>query len=143
MLAHTSDLPAERVLGSVLDLPFPDCSFDVVISAWVIETVSDPRRAMREYLRVLRPAGHVLYTFCSLPNGFISRGGSVLLREAIQRGFAGRFLDEQRTPWHDCERSHRMRFRGGLTTEIALRKCCTIAAPILPPPDDGTCTPGQ
>lgn len=129
MLAHAADLPAEQILGSVLDLPFPEGRFDIVLSAWVIETVPDPIRAVREYLRVLDPVGYLFYTFCSLPDGFLSRAGSVL----IHRGFAGQFLPEQGTPWHDCERSHRIRFHGGLTTEVALRKCCTIAEPILPP----------
>ncbi len=38
MLQHTTDMPASRVQGSVLDLPFPDNSFDMVVSSWVIET---------------------------------------------------------------------------------------------------------
>ncbi len=133
MLEHTGDLDAERVVGSVLDLPFPNARFDIVVSAWVIETVPDPLAAVREYLRVLAPTGHLFYTFCSLPDGWCTRAGSALLRRAIRRGFAGDFLPEQRTPWHDCEHSHRIRFRGGLTTEIALRSCCSIGEPVLPP----------
>ncbi len=50
MLAHTADIPATRVEGSVLDLPFPDNSFDLVVSSWVIETVPDPLKAVSEYL---------------------------------------------------------------------------------------------
>lgn len=132
MLEQAGDLDAERIVGSVLDLPFPDDHFDLVVSAWVIETVPDPMAAVREYLRVLAPTGHLFYTFCSLPDGWLSRAGSALLRTAVHRGFAGDFLDEQRTPWHDCDRSHRLSFRSGLTTEIALRKCCSIAEPLLP-----------
>lgn len=33
-------------------LPFPDRSFDVVISTWMLETLADPRRAVREFLRL-------------------------------------------------------------------------------------------
>ncbi len=132
MLDHADDLDAERVIGSVLDLPFPDDHFDIVTSAWVIETVPDPIGAVREYLRVLNPGGHIFFTFCSLPQGWFSRAGSAILRGAIRRGFAGEFLPEDRTPWHDCDHSHRVRFRGGLATEIALRKCCDVGDPILP-----------
>ena len=143
MLGHASDLHVERVVGNVIDLPFPDDRFDIVVSAWVIETLPDPLAAVREYLRVLSPSGHLFYTFCSLPDGWFSRAGSALLRSAIRRGFAGEFLPEQRTPWHDCAHSHRIRFRGGLTTEVALRKCCSISEPILPTLGDTRGTEGR
>jgi len=132
MLARTADLPGEHLLGSVLDLPFPDDHFDVVVSAWVIETIPDPMRAVTELLRVLAPTGRLIYTFCSLPDGWFSRAGSALLRAGVKRGFAGDFLPEDRTPWHDCGRSHRQRFHSGLTTEIALAKCCTVGPGALP-----------
>lgn len=132
MLARASDVPAAHVQGSVLDLPFADGTFDVVVSAWVIETVPDPVQAVREYLRVLDPNGHVLYTFCSLPRGWFSRAGSAWLRNAVRRGFAGQFLDGESAPWHDCDRSHLLRFSHGLTTEVALQRCCPVGAPVLP-----------
>lgn len=135
MLAQADDVPGRRMQASVLELPFADESFDLVVSAWVIETVGDPGRAVREYLRVLKPGGLITYTFCSLPSGWFSRAGSAWLRDAVQRGFAGEFLDAERTPWHDCDRSHLARFRHGLTTEVALRKCCTVAAAVLPVAD--------
>lgn len=132
MLARASDLPGEHVQGSVLELPFADGTFDVVVSAWVIETVPDPMRAVSEYLRVINPDGHVLYSFCSLPHGWFSLAGSAWLRNAVHRGFAGQFLDGENTPWHDCDHSHLLRFSHGLTTEVALQKCCTVGAPVLP-----------
>lgn len=132
MLARSADLPGEHVLGSVLELPFAADRFDVVVSAWVIETVSDPMRAVRELLRVLEPDGRLVYSFCSLPDHWVERAGSALLRAAVRRGFAGDFLRAERTPWHDCGRSHRQRFGGGLTTEIALAKCCTVGPGAVP-----------
>ncbi len=132
MLARTADLPGQRLQGSVLELPFADGSFDVVVSAWVIETVVDPRAAVTELLRVLAPDGLLVYTFCSLPEGWTSRTGSALLRSVVKHGFAGEFLDDARTPWHDCDRSHRRSFHDGLTTEIALGACCDVNAGDLP-----------
>lgn len=92
----------------------------------------DPARAVREYLRVLKPGGQVLFTFCSLPEGWFSRAGSAWLRNAVGRGFAGQFLDGESTPWHDCAQSHRLQFSHGLTTDIALGTCCSVGEAALP-----------
>lgn len=134
MLARTADIPGEHVEGSVLDLPFPDNAFDIVVSAWVIETVPDPMRAIGEYLRVINDGGYVLYTFCSIPQGWVSLAGTALLRAAVEKRFAGHFLGTEETPWHDCERSRRVRSTTGLTTYIVLRKCCPIGPGITPVP---------
>ncbi len=136
MLARAGDLPGEHLVGSVLDLPLPDASFDLVVSDWVIETVSDPIRAVQEYLRILTPGGTTIYTFCSLPQGFFSRAGSSWLRGAVTHGFAGRFLPAERTPWHDCGNSSRARFHGGLTTTVTLSTCCTVGPELTPTASD-------
>ena len=132
MLDRASDVPGDRHVGSVEALPFDDDTFDLVVSAWVIETVEDPMAAVREYLRVVRSGGRVVYSFCSLPGGWFTRAGSTWLRAAVRKGFAGDFLEEERQPWHDCSSSHRRRFRGGLTTEVLLGSCCSVGASILP-----------
>jgi phosphatidylethanolamine/phosphatidyl-N-methylethanolamine N-methyltransferase len=43
-----------------LDLEFPDNSFDVVLAAYVITTVSDPVKVCREMLRVVKPGGQII-----------------------------------------------------------------------------------
>ncbi|GMW00631.1 MAG: hypothetical protein AMXMBFR84_17680 [Candidatus Hydrogenedentota bacterium] len=52
--------------ASVLDLPYPDSCFDVVINLDVIyhRNVPDPEVALKEMLRVLRPGG---YAFINVP----------------------------------------------------------------------------
>jgi ubiquinone/menaquinone biosynthesis C-methylase UbiE len=50
---RTSDAPAEA-------LPFPDGSFDVVVSTLVLCTVDDPGRALAEVRRVLAPGGRLV-----------------------------------------------------------------------------------
>lgn len=42
-------------------LPFEDASFDTVVATLVLCTVSDPRRAVGEIARVLRPGGRLLF----------------------------------------------------------------------------------
>ncbi len=43
--------------GDARSLPFPDSSFDTVVSTLVFCTVPDPRRGLAEVRRVLRPGG--------------------------------------------------------------------------------------
>jgi len=51
-------IPAHR--ASILALPFPDASFDVVIAAQVLEHVVRRGRFISELRRVLRPGGRVM-----------------------------------------------------------------------------------
>jgi SAM-dependent methyltransferase len=53
------------VEASVLELPFPDASFDAVFYHHVIEHVPDARRSLDELNRVLRPGG---WLYVGTPN---------------------------------------------------------------------------
>lgn len=53
---------SERIVGSILDIPFQDNVFDIVISSEVIEHVPDPFKAMEELFRVLKPGGTLILT---------------------------------------------------------------------------------
>lgn len=48
---------AQVQVASVLDIPFPDNSFDYVISSGVIHHTPDPEKAFQELNRVLKPGG--------------------------------------------------------------------------------------
>jgi ubiquinone/menaquinone biosynthesis C-methylase UbiE len=54
-------------IGSVTDLPYPDCSFDLVWCQNVTMNVEDKRRMFAEAYRVLRPGGR--YTFSHAAQG--------------------------------------------------------------------------
>ena len=58
-------LGCEAAVGSLLELPFPDGTFDVVLSSEVIEHTPSPEAAARELYRVLKPGGHLVL---STPN---------------------------------------------------------------------------
>jgi ubiquinone/menaquinone biosynthesis C-methylase UbiE len=141
MLAQAADLHAQRTVASVQALPFADETFDIVVSAWVIETVDSPGVAVTEMLRVLRPGGALVYSFCSRPARRRDRWRSGPTRAVVHALFAGHFLRDEETPFHDCGTSRRNSFAGGAATVIVLGKCCTVATakarrqmpmPILP-----------
>jgi len=66
--SHRRDGPAPSfVLGDAMNLPFADATFDVVSIAWGIRNVADPRRALHEFRRVLRPRGRLVVLEFSQP----------------------------------------------------------------------------
>jgi ubiquinone/menaquinone biosynthesis C-methylase UbiE len=48
-----------RVCGNVNELPFGDASFDVVYARWLVEHLENPKAALREFHRVLKPGGRL------------------------------------------------------------------------------------
>ncbi|MCD6371963.1 MAG: class I SAM-dependent methyltransferase [Thermococcus sp.] len=48
-------------VADVEKLPFPDNSFDTVLSSFVFCTVPNPERGMREIFRVLKPGGRAIF----------------------------------------------------------------------------------
>jgi ubiquinone/menaquinone biosynthesis C-methylase UbiE len=53
-------LKVEFRRGDAEKLPFNDRSFDAVVSRYVLWTVTDPKRALSEWNRVLKPGGRVV-----------------------------------------------------------------------------------
>jgi ubiquinone/menaquinone biosynthesis C-methylase UbiE len=58
-LAQAS-VPVEVVTAQAESLPFPDASFDAVVSTFVLCSVDDPSRVLAELRRVLRPDGRLV-----------------------------------------------------------------------------------
>jgi malonyl-CoA O-methyltransferase len=59
LLANAPD-SLEKRRGSILDLPCADGEFDYAFGVEVLEHAVDPRAAVRELSRVVRPGGHVV-----------------------------------------------------------------------------------
>lgn len=53
---------SQRVVGDVCNLPFDDGVFDYVISSEVIEHTENPKTAIRELMRVVKPNGVLILT---------------------------------------------------------------------------------
>lgn len=58
---------SERVVGSILEMPFDNNTFDYVVSSEVIEHTPDKAKAIQEIYRVLKPNGIAVV---STPNSF-------------------------------------------------------------------------
>ncbi len=59
--AQEEGIDASVVAAGADELPFPDDSFDTVVSTMVLCTVPDPHVAISEIQRVLRPGGRLLF----------------------------------------------------------------------------------
>jgi ubiquinone/menaquinone biosynthesis C-methylase UbiE len=57
----TAPVPVEVVEATAESLPFEDASFDTVTGTLVLCEADDPRRALDEISRVLRPGGRYLF----------------------------------------------------------------------------------
>ncbi len=60
--AAESGLAIDFAEGDLLDVPYPDDRFDVVLSTFGAFTADDPRRCATELVRVCRPGGRVVST---------------------------------------------------------------------------------
>lgn len=120
------------VQGDLLSLPFPDNTFDAVVAIWSLETLSDPARAVNEFLRVIKPSGIIAYTFIQIPQHpeFVE---DVVEDTLLQVGWElGDLLNPERLPFHHCENSTYRSFHNGLISFVTLKKCCAVRAQLLP-----------
>ncbi len=79
----------EYRLGDALHLEFPGASFDVVSIAFGIRNVSDPRRALEEFHRVLRPGGRLVVLEFSQPRSRVLRALNRVYTEHLMPVTAG------------------------------------------------------
>lgn len=117
--------------GDMLALPFAENSFDVVMSSWAIETCADPRKAVSEFLRVVKEDGYVIYIFSSLPKG-LKRLYARTVELFLLGKFNWHFLNKRTQPYHECGFSSMTTFADGLITVVVLRKCCRVSETGLP-----------
>ena len=111
--ARTYRLPAVR--GNLVDLPFADDAFDLVLSLQTLEHVWDQRRFVAECARVLRPGGRLALTTpnrLTFPPGNLFHAREVDVRELRALAESGPFriesllgLHHGKRLWH-YEREH-------------------------------------
>ncbi|MEO7910401.1 MAG: methyltransferase domain-containing protein [Roseiflexaceae bacterium] len=119
--------------GDITRLPFDDNTFDVVSCTWAVEILDDPRAAVQEFVRVIKPDGAVIYAFCSLPEGAVGDVlQHVIARVSSEHNPLTHLLHETERPFHHCDRSRLVQFAGGLTTVAMVAKCCPITDAFVP-----------
>lgn len=69
--------------ADAMNLPFEDASFDVVSIAFGIRNVADPKRAIAEFFRVLRPGGRVVILEFDEPRNPLVRFGNDLYTKHV------------------------------------------------------------
>lgn len=60
LLAEQHNLDIKLTEGSVIDLPYDDHAFDIIIMHLILAVVPEPVRTLQEALRTLKPSGRIL-----------------------------------------------------------------------------------
>jgi ubiquinone/menaquinone biosynthesis C-methylase UbiE len=130
-----------RVLGDALRLPFPDASFDRVMSICAIEHFADGERALDEMARVLRPGGELVMSADALT---LAKRWPKLYSAHCERYSVQRTYSYDQLSALLCERGfevaeHEYQFRGEWAQRLYLglsayggRFGFNVAAPVLP-----------
>jgi SAM-dependent methyltransferase len=107
---YLTDRSTPDIVGSAIDIPLPDATFDTVVCTEVLEHVPDPAKAFSEINRVLKPSGHLIlstpmywprhevpYDFFRYPyDGILSlaNNGGFELVELFNRGHSYAFIGQ-------------------------------------------------
>lgn len=100
--------------GRAEALPFPDASFDAVVSQFGLMFFIDPVGALREMWRVLRPRGRLAVAVC---DALDHSSGYAALAGLLERLFGAVVADAFRAPFAlgDAERLHALSAAANLT----------------------------
>jgi ubiquinone/menaquinone biosynthesis C-methylase UbiE len=79
--AEIADVNVEFQVGSALDLPFPDGTFDVSRAERVLLLLDEPLAALQEMARVVRPGGQVVVFDFDLTTRFVDSDDERLTRQ--------------------------------------------------------------
>jgi len=105
-------------LGDAENLPFETASFDGIVNRAVLWTLPDPKKALTEWRRVLKPGGKLCFFLHEPhPNRIIDR-----FRRQLGNLFV--LIFERRNPWnslYDRNLGVELPFRGGVEPSVIMR----------------------
>jgi demethylmenaquinone methyltransferase/2-methoxy-6-polyprenyl-1,4-benzoquinol methylase len=106
---HADDDLIDFIWADATELPFDDDSFDAATISYGLRNVNDPRKALAEMFRVVKPGGRVVIAEFSTPPSALVRGpyefygrhvlprvAGVINRDAVE---AYRYLNESIEQW--------------------------------------------
>ncbi|HEX2053056.1 MAG TPA: class I SAM-dependent methyltransferase [Actinomycetota bacterium] len=109
--AADEGLDATFKVGDAQHLPFPDHSFDVVLSIFGLIFAPDREGAFSELVRVLRPTGRALFTTW-LPGGAIDRMMGIFGKAMAEA--TGESPPQPAFEWHDADAVRALAGRHGV-----------------------------
>ncbi|MDD2836979.1 MAG: class I SAM-dependent methyltransferase [Methanothrix sp.] len=101
-------------VGDAEDLPFEDGSFDAVVNRAVLWTLPNPKRALIEWKRVLKPGG----ILCFFLHGPHSNGLSHRLTKQLTNLVI--LARERRNPWKSLYDSVDLPMGGGIESSVVI-----------------------
>jgi len=103
--------------SDALKLPFPDESFDAVVSGYLIRNVADHQEAFREQMRVVKPGGYVVCLETSPPpDNYLHTLIMVYMKVVIP--FVGRRLSGSKNAYAYLTESTRLFMKPSEMTEL-------------------------
>lgn len=123
--------------GRMIKLPYKDNHFDLVLSAWSLERMKNPKKVVSEFLRIIKTDGYVICLFSNLPEKGIGKMLGSLINQAVSEKGSEQLNAKEEAPYHNCPRSSIATFVGGLITVTVLRKCCEVRDAVTPHPSQG------
>ncbi len=111
-------------MGDAQELPFPDESFDAMVSTLALCTIPDDRRAVAEAWRVLRPGGRFLLLEHVRSPALAVRAGQRILEPLFLRLAADHLLQEpiEHVEAQGFEIEYLGRSRWGIIERLSVRK---------------------
>jgi SAM-dependent methyltransferase len=95
-VAHRKSDTIEWRIGRGEEIPFPNETFDAVVSQFGIMFFEDPVEALREMMRVLRPGGRLAVAVC---DALENSPGYAAFEDLLRRLFGDRVADAFRAPF--------------------------------------------
>jgi demethylmenaquinone methyltransferase/2-methoxy-6-polyprenyl-1,4-benzoquinol methylase len=104
--AAAAGLEIEFKIADAMNLPFPDAGFDIASIAYGIRNVADPKRALSEMARVVKPGGRVMVLETGdAPSGALKGLFEFYFRRVVPR--VGGWITGQRGAYEYLNRSSR------------------------------------
>lgn len=100
--------------GDAENLHFPDNSFDAIVNRALLWTLPHPDRAVREWMRVLRPGGRL----CFFLHGPHDTSADIVQRNLVHLWTV---ITERRNPWNNLDDSKagvNLPFKGGVHPDV-------------------------